>query len=288
MLYSVLAGAIMLMAAGALRVTDPKLLAEWGINEESADRLMDAFHVGSLMACAAGLAVFVGLDLYYLFGVVFVTLLLAAAVIAGFASQPLLASAVSGFAWRFTQPFNVGDKVTLAGKTGVVAAVGLCHTSLIAGGREVIYVPNVAIFAEALHNHSKSLSAAPAPGLRQVAVPLRLAPTADLDRAVSALERAALATQEFICKQNASDSIISSPDGGKTLAAFYKERHQSDLDQDQAKCPPEVLVCGQDVGGGHAVEVRFFCDETLADAVAHHGYLEAVKCLGRAPGTELK
>lgn len=275
MLYCVLTGAGMLAGAGALRVTDPKMLLEWGLSEEHTERAMDGLHIGALVACVAGLAVFVGFDLTLFFGIVMAGLSFAAAIIAGFAGQQVLSCALSGLAWRVAKPFEVGDRITMAGEAGTVLKVGLCHTSLVSDKEEVISVPNSAIFTGSLRNRSRSAIT----GLRQVIIPIRLPGATDLEKAFTVLERAAMATNEFVSKQNASDTVRNFPNGNMTLSAHYKQRYESELEKDHSKCPPKVLMCGQEPDGRHRVELRFFCPEVLREAVEHQGYIEIVKNL---------
>src|SRR6185369_15471237 len=63
----------------------------------------------------------------------------------GLALQGSLASFSSGVMILFFRPFTLGDKVTIAGHTGIVEDIGLFATTLLTPDNETIIVPNKAV-----------------------------------------------------------------------------------------------------------------------------------------------
>jgi len=71
---------------------------------------------------------------------------------AGLALQGLLSNYSAGLNIVLTQPFVVGDTITVQGVTGLVSEVHLAHTALIDEDGVIITIPNKHIVGEVIHN----------------------------------------------------------------------------------------------------------------------------------------
>lgn len=71
-----------------------------------------------------------------------VAIFASAGIAVGLALQGSLSSFASGVMILFFRPFTLGDKVTIAGHTGVVEDIGLFATTLVTPDNETIIVPN--------------------------------------------------------------------------------------------------------------------------------------------------
>ncbi|MCU1282710.1 MAG: hypothetical protein JWM53_6256 [bacterium] len=70
----------------------------------------------------------------------------------GLALQGSLGNFASGVMLLFFRPFNLGDKISAAGHTGVVDDIGLFATKLLTADNETIIVPNSAITGGSIVN----------------------------------------------------------------------------------------------------------------------------------------
>lgn len=104
------------------------------------------------------------------------------AVIAGLALSIPLGNLGSGVLLAFTQPVRIGDRVTVGEETGVVEAITMSYTALLADNGTVVFVPNRTMVSATLVNRSgrdprRSVS---------VRLPVRLgAPVADAREVVA-------------------------------------------------------------------------------------------------------
>jgi small-conductance mechanosensitive channel len=79
------------------------------------------------------------------FGIQVLPLALATAValgVLGLAALPAIRSLASGFVLRTVKPFHPGDRVTLAGHTGVVGEIGPFGTTLVLSDGSAAFVPH--------------------------------------------------------------------------------------------------------------------------------------------------
>jgi small-conductance mechanosensitive channel len=67
-----------------------------------------------------------------------------------------LGQAAAGALLLSQRPFNLGDEITAAGVRGEVDGIGLWSTRLRAASGALSHVPNRALMAVPLHNHSRS------------------------------------------------------------------------------------------------------------------------------------
>jgi len=70
----------------------------------------------------------------------------------GLALQGSLGNFASGVMLLFFRPFNLGDKISAAGHTGVVDDIGLFATKLLTADNETIIVPNSAVTGGSIVN----------------------------------------------------------------------------------------------------------------------------------------
>jgi small-conductance mechanosensitive channel len=133
---------------------------------------------------------------------------LAAAVI-GFAARQVLANAVAGVMLAITQPLRIGDHVEFEGESGTVEDVRLNYTYLRGDSGVRVVIPNERLAAGVLHNET---IVSP---LGDVTVDVWLDPTADADRALSALStlegvnhaRVADVTPDGVCLEIAGEPV---------------------------------------------------------------------------------
>ena len=72
----------------------------------------------------------------------------------GLALQGSLTNFASGVLILFFRPFDLGHRVILAGKSGVVQDIGLFATTLLTADNEIVIVPNTAITSASIVNSS--------------------------------------------------------------------------------------------------------------------------------------
>lgn len=78
----------------------------------------------------------------------------AAGFIIGFALQGTLSNFAAGIMILLYRPYDLGDKVTVAGATGVVSAMTLVSTVLINDDKHMITIPNSAIWGGTISNQT--------------------------------------------------------------------------------------------------------------------------------------
>jgi small-conductance mechanosensitive channel len=102
----------------------------------------------------------------------------------GFAAQKVLANPLAGLLLAITQPFRIGDSITLEGETGRVDDLTLSYTFLDTGDGRLMVVPNETTVTSVIFNRSTGDRAAPP------RASVWLPPGADLGAAKRALEGA--------------------------------------------------------------------------------------------------
>ena len=78
-----------------------------------------------------------------------------AGIAVGFAAQDSLANIIAGFTIFLDKPFEVGDWVSVAGKTGEVSGITMRSTRIRTRQNTWVVIPNKLIIDEVLVNHSK-------------------------------------------------------------------------------------------------------------------------------------
>ena len=95
------------------------------------------------------------------------------------AMQGVLGNVVAGLTIIFTQPFHIGDYVSIAGEEGEVLDISLFSTTLGHADRSKIMIPNRKIVGEILHNYGR---------IRQLNVVVGIAYSSDINLALSVIE----------------------------------------------------------------------------------------------------
>src|SRR5262245_7815283 len=96
------------------------------------------------------------------------------------AMQGVLGNVVAGLTIIFTRPFRVGDYISIVKEEGEVLEIKLFSTVLGHADRSKVVIPNRKIVGEILHNYG---------GVRQLALEVGVAYDADVQKAVSTIER---------------------------------------------------------------------------------------------------
>lgn len=68
--------------------------------------------------------------------------------------QNALTNLIGGFTLLYTHPFKSGDFVEIAGRSGVVAEIGMSYTVLVTGDNKRISIPNSSVVAGDIVNYS--------------------------------------------------------------------------------------------------------------------------------------
>lgn len=71
------------------------------------------------------------------------------------AVQDLLSNLLSGVVILMTKPFEDGDVIEIAGKTGTVKRIGVMHTRLRTGDNKIIYIPNHEVSVSNIINYTR-------------------------------------------------------------------------------------------------------------------------------------
>lgn len=70
------------------------------------------------------------------------------------ALQNALANLIGGFTLLYTDPFNSGDFVEIAGQSGTVKEIGLAYTKLATADNKIVSIPNSSVVAAQIVNYS--------------------------------------------------------------------------------------------------------------------------------------
>ena len=95
------------------------------------------------------------------------------------AMQGVLGNVVAGLTIIFTQPFHIGDYISIAGEEGEVLDISLFSTTLGHADRSKIMIPNRKIVGEILHNYGS---------IRQLDVVVGIAYSSDVNLALRTIE----------------------------------------------------------------------------------------------------
>ena len=125
------------------------------------------------------------------------------------AMQGVLGNLVAGFTVIFTKPFAVGEYISIAGEEGQVETISLSSTVLSHADRSRIVIPNRKIVGEILHNYGR---------LRQLSIDVAVAPGADIDAALQALDEALRASPQVLKDPVPVIAVALRPAGGIGIA----------------------------------------------------------------------
>ncbi len=125
-----------------------------------------------------------------------------AGLVVGMAAKGTFGNAIAGVTLAFSQPFRVGDGVTLRNEYGVVEDITLIYTFIRTGDNRRLVIPNDVLSSEVLYNHSildpRILST----------VKFWISYGAELDRAVKALAEVAAASPALLAGAGAPDVAV--------------------------------------------------------------------------------
>lgn len=96
------------------------------------------------------------------------------------AMQGLLGNVVAGLTIIFTQPFHVGDYLSIADEEGEVLDISLFSTTLGHTDRSKVLIPNRKIVGEILHNYGK---------VRQLDLKVGVSYETDMDQALAVIDQ---------------------------------------------------------------------------------------------------
>eukprot|EP00929_Paragymnodinium_shiwhaense_P015780 TRINITY_DN12388_c0_g1_i2.p1 TRINITY_DN12388_c0_g1~~TRINITY_DN12388_c0_g1_i2.p1 ORF type:complete len:188 (-),score=35.74 TRINITY_DN12388_c0_g1_i2:476-1039(-) len=146
MMNLVVTGAAFLAGAVVLKQVPEKLLAQYGVTEDHIEQATHGLLMAAVLVCGGGLIQNSGLA-QLLSSMVWMLFALAVlgGVVACFACRDGVWQLVSGFALQQARLFEPGDRVTVAGVTGVVVEIGLLHTMFVTPANECVFVPNSAV-----------------------------------------------------------------------------------------------------------------------------------------------
>lgn len=167
--------AILILAVGALVARQANQLAQRFLSRRELE-----VSLAKLIGRMAGLLVllvFVMMALQNL-GVELLPLLASLGVVgvgAGLAMQGVLSNLVAGLTIILSQPFRVGEYISVIGVEGQVESIELFTTTLLHTDRSQVVIPNRKLVGEVLHNYGK---------LRQLSLQVGVAYATDLPRAL--------------------------------------------------------------------------------------------------------
>ena len=127
------------------------------------------------------------------------------------AMQGVLGNLAAGLTIIFTRPFRVGEYVAMAGVEGRVETIDLFTTTLSHTDCSLVVVPNRKIVGEILHNYGN---------IRQLDFPVSLARSADLERALAAVDAAVRANPRVLKEPAPVIGVRSLGDNSITIAAM--------------------------------------------------------------------
>lgn len=105
------------------------------------------------------------------------------------AMQGVLSNVAAGLTIIFTQPFHVGDYISIGGEEGEVLDISLFSTTLGHTDRSKVVIPNRKIAGEILHNCGK---------IRQLAVTVQVSYETDVNAALALVDRILLANPRVL------------------------------------------------------------------------------------------
>lgn len=124
------------------------------------------------------------------------------------ALQNALANIIGGFTLLYTDPFNTGDFVEIAGQSGTVKEVGLTYTRLATADNKEVSIPNSAVIAAQIVNFTVA-------GTRRVDITVSASYNAPVEKVLACLEEAAAVPQALYepipfaaVKEYADSSIV--------------------------------------------------------------------------------
>lgn len=135
------------------------------------------------------------------------------------ALQDLLSNLVGGFTLVYTDPFNAGDYVEIAGQAGTVQEIGMTYTKLHTPDNKLVQIPNSSVVSSEIINYSCT-------GKRRVSVEVSASYDTPVDKVIAALKEAA-----------AVDGILEDPAIFATVTGYGEHAIQYVV---RVWCPTEI------------------------------------------------
>ncbi len=138
----------------------------------------------------------------------------------GLAFQDLLRNVLAGIFLLIERPFRIGDWITVGDISGSVQTIELRTTGLRTADGKLAVLPNLSAFANPVVN-------ATAYDVRQFSVAVRLAPGADLEKALRAVREVVEGFEGVAAQPKPFVQPRLDSDGGITLTARYWVEYRS-------------------------------------------------------------
>lgn len=172
--------ALLILAAGFLAARQTAALATRFLSRRALEPALTKL-LGRMVGLVV-LLVFTLLSLQNL-GVELLPLIASLGVVgvgAGLAMQGVLSNLVAGLTIILSQPFRIGEYISVIGVEGQVEAIELFTTTLLHPDRSQVIIPNRKLVGEVLHNYGK---------VRQLSLQLGVTYKTDLPRALVAIHQ---------------------------------------------------------------------------------------------------
>lgn len=175
--------AVILAAAGILAIQLVSKIVKVALGKSKMEKashtlIQSVLQVALYVLLGLAVASCLGIDVT---GVIALASVLTLAV--SLALQNALANIIGGFTLLYTDPFNSGDFVEIAGQSGTVKEVGMTYTKLVTADNKEISIPNSAVIAAQIVNYTVT-------GTRRVDVTVSAAYTAPMEQVLEALKEA--------------------------------------------------------------------------------------------------
>lgn len=128
---------------------------------------------------------------------------------AGLAMQGVLSNLVAGLTIILSQPFRVGEYISVIGVEGQVESIELFTTILVHPDRSQVIVPNRKLVGEVLHNYGK---------LRQLSLQVGVAYRTDLPRALDAIRQVLKSSSRVLSDPQPVVGVLQLGESGIAIA----------------------------------------------------------------------
>jgi len=194
----------------------------------------------------------------------------------GFASQDVLKNLAAGLVIMATKPFEVRDKITCDGKTGIVVEVGFFATKLKTSDETGLLLPNSKVAGCVMINETHTFGVARS-GMHRVNILFHLSIQADLELADKVLKEVGLEMNEFIKKMNQSDYKH-----GQTVDQYHAETFGQNIQDECNRFPAKTAIVGQNIAAGMDIALYCFVDEVLLSKVKAEAFKRGLRAFKKA------
>ncbi len=158
----------------------------------------------------------------------------AAGLAVGLALQGSLSNFASGVMLILFKPFKLGDRVIVAGTTGVVQEIGIFNTVILSSDNTKIIIPNTPIAGGAITNFS-------AMPTRRIELSVSVPGTSDMVK-VSSILQSILDGEERILKEPAASITISAATPGEIVFEVNPHVKNADLSAVKASLTENIKL----------------------------------------------